>query len=317
MPGKNRWARPRRCHTDRYGSAGRLWLHWGTVAARPPTARAGDGPDGGGAWLEDRRAFHGPAVTTEGIPIRTTPDIELRVGPQPGENFDVHAWERSAERIPAADIHVANGSASALVDATRYYGKTVLIGVRVHGPHGRDIGWSHFETLPLVQALPTPEGLEAKDGPDSVQLDWHAAAPLFRIYRKMPADADWAQIGTSAKPSYADTTIEYGKTYRYFVQAIEKTGEKYAESEDSAIVAWTPVDKFPPAAPTGLTAVPGTRTIELVWERNTERDFASYRVYRDGKRIAEMVGSPAFSDKDVTAGTSYRYQVERGRYRRQ
>jgi hypothetical protein len=253
--------------------------------------------------------FTMPAVTTEGLKIPGKPDIELRVGPQPGENFDLREWERSAERIPAADIHVANGAASALVDAAKYYGKTVLIGVRVHGPGGRDIGWSHFETLPLVKALPQPEGLVAKDGPDSVQLDWHAGAPGFRIYRKMPADTDWTQIGTSEKPSYADTAVEYGKTYQYFVQSIEKTGEKYAESEDSASISWAPADKFAPAVPTGLTAVPGTRTIELVWDRNTEKDFASYRVYRDGKRIAEGLGSPTFSDKDAMPGIRYRYQV--------
>jgi hypothetical protein len=253
--------------------------------------------------------FTVPAVTTEGIAIRTTPDIELRIGPQPGANFDVHAWERSAERVPATEIHVSNGTASALVDASKYDGKTVLIGVRVHGPGGRDIGWSRFETVPVVQPLPQPEGLEAKDGPDSIELDWHAGAPLFRIYRKTRTDTDWTQIGTSARPSYSDTTIEYGKTYQYFVQSIEKTDEKYAESEDSATIAWTPVDKFAPAVPTGLTAVPGTRTIELVWERNVEKDFASYSVYRDGKRIAEMLGSPAFSDKDVMSGTTYRYQV--------
>jgi len=252
--------------------------------------------------------FTMPTVTTEGLPIRGTPDIELRIGP-PGEHFDVHAWERTAERVPPSDIRVSNGSASALVDAAGYYGQTVWIGVRVHGPGGRDVGWSRFDILQLVQALPRPEGLEAQDGKDSIRLDWHAGAPLFRIYRKMPAETDWAQIGTSEKPSYSDTTIEYGKTYQYFVQSIEKTGDKFAESEDSTSVTFTPKDKFPPAVPIGLTAVPGTRTIELVWERNGERDFASYSVYRDGKRIADMLGSPAYSDKDVKPGTTYRYQV--------
>lgn len=250
--------------------------------------------------------FTMPAVTTEGIPIRGMPDIELRIGPS---NGDVHAWERTAERVSPADIHVSNGSASALVDAGKYYGQTVWIGVRVHGPGGRDIGWSRFDILSLVQALPRPEGLEAQDGPDSIRLDWHAGAPLFRVYRKMPADPDWTQIGTSEKPAYSDTMIEYGKTYQYFVQSIEKTGEKYAESEDSASVTWTPKDKFPPAVPAGLIAVPGTRSIELVWERNSERDLASYNVYRDGKRIADMLGSPTFSDRDVKTGTTYRYQV--------
>jgi fibronectin type 3 domain-containing protein len=90
---------------------------------------------------------------------------------------------------------------------------------------------------------------------------------------------------------------------------VEKTGDRYAESELSEIISFKPTDLFPPAIPTGLTAVPGTRTIELVWDRNTEKDFASYRVYRDGKQVADGQPTPAYSDKDVTAGTTYRYQV--------
>jgi hypothetical protein len=253
--------------------------------------------------------FTVPRLTTEGLKIPGHPDIELRVGPIPGERFDVTEWERGAERVPASGIQVNDGTASALLDASKFYGKTVLVGVRVHGPGGRDVGWSRFETLPLVPALPRPEGLEAKNAADAVQLDWHAAAPEFRVYRRVQGEPDWSQIGTTAKPSYSDATIEYGKTYEYFVQSIQKTGEKYAESEASASIDWKPIDQFPPAVPAGLMAVPGTRTIELVWERNTEKDFASYRVYRDGQRIAEGLGSPAFSDKDVKAGTRYRYQI--------
>jgi fibronectin type 3 domain-containing protein len=142
-----------------------------------------------------------------------------------------------------------------------------------------------------------------------VRLEWHATAPEFRIFRKGPGDADWALTGTSAKPFFVDGSIEFGATYQYFVQSVQKTDEKYAESEPSAEISFKPVDRFPPAVPTGLTAVPGTRTIELVWERNSEKDFASYRVYRDGQKVAEGQTAPAYSDRDVKAGTRYRYQV--------
>ena len=110
-------------------------------------------------------------------------------------------------------------------------------------------------------------------------------------------------------PAYTDNTIDYGKTYRYLVQSVAKTDSKYAESDLSTTISFTPTDKFPPAAPTGLSAVPGTRTIELVWDRNTEKDFASYNVYRDGQKIAEGLSAPAYSDKDAQAGTMYQYQV--------
>lgn len=288
--------------------------------------------------------FAVPEATTENLPLRERPDIELRVGAMPAGGFTFPKWEAASERVQASVMHMQEieppppaepkGSTAAQkstkkktkyrpnapinpvvlyvdakVDASKYYGKTVVVGVRVHGPRGQDIGWSHLELVDMVAALPTPEGLTPSDAPDAIRLDWHAAAPEFRIFRKAPDDPAFRQIGTSDKPAYIDSTIEYGKTYDYEVQSIEKSGDRYAESELSAPVTFKPVDTFPPAVPTGLTPVPGSRTIELVWDRNTERDFASYTVYRDGKKVAEGLTAPAYSDRDVKPGTRYRYQV--------
>jgi hypothetical protein len=253
--------------------------------------------------------FTVPQRTTEDLPVKGAPDLELRVGPAPEGKFETAVWEQNSARVAAADIHVAGATASAEIPAKPLYGKTVVVGIRVHGPGGRDVGWSNFELVPVVPALPVPEGLEAKDAPDAVRLEWRAAAPEFRIFRKGPGDTDWALAGTSAKPFFVDGSIQFGATYRYFVQSVQKTDEKYAESEPSVEISFIPTDRFPPAPPAGLTAVPGTRTIELVWERNSEMDFASYRIYRDGRKIAEGQTAPAFSDRDVKAGTRYRYQV--------
>jgi fibronectin type 3 domain-containing protein len=161
----------------------------------------------------------------------------------------------------------------------------------------------------VVPALPVPEDLVITDAPDAAHLEWHAAAPQFRIFRRLSNEVNWSLIGTSDKPSYTDNTIEYGKTYQYFAQSIQKIDNQYAESEIPPFTTFTPVDKFPPAVPAGLSAVPGTRSIELVWDRNTEKDLASYRVYRDGQKVAEGVTAPAFSDKDAKPGVKYGYQV--------
>ncbi len=253
--------------------------------------------------------FTVPSATTEGFPIKGRPDIDLRVGEMPAGGFTFEKFARDAARVPDSELKVEGLHASAQVDASKLYHKTVLVAVRVHGPHGADVGWSKIEILELVPELPMPEGVALTDAPDAVKIEWHAAAPGFRIFRKGPDDPGFAQIATSEKPLYVDSTIEYGKSYDYLVQSIEKTGDRYAESEPSATVSIEPVDKFPPAVPAGLTPVPGSRSIELVWERNTEKDFASYQVYRDGKKIADSVTAPAFSDRDVKPGVHYRYQI--------
>jgi len=250
-----------------------------------------------------------PKVTTEGMPIPGTPEIEVRIGEAPPGPFNTAAWEKSSERIPASVITVNNQVALATVDASKMTGKTEAIFVRVLGPHGRNVGWSNPQQVTVVPPLPTPEGLTAGDAPDAVRLEWHAAAAQFRVYRRSGDAGEWKQIGIADKPFYLDATIDYGKTYEYTVQSIEKSGDKYAESEASKSFSFKPEDKYPPAVPTGLTAVAGSRNVELTWERNTEKDLAAYRVYRDGKKIADGLTAPSYSDKDVKPGTKYSYQV--------
>lgn len=250
--------------------------------------------------------FTVPAVTTEGIPVRKS-DIELRVGPPAPEGFDMNTWLRTSDRVPVPAGH--EPMARVEVPAAKYYGKTVDIAVNVHGPGGRTVGWSRFAIVDVVPALPTPRDLAAANAPDAVQLRWMPTAPEFRIFRKLVPDTAWMQIGSSSMTTYTDNAIEYGMTYQYMVQSAQKTADGYAESELSDVTTIKPVDTFPPAVPAGLAAVPGARNIDLVWERNTEKDFAGYRVFRDGKQIAESLTAPTFTDRDVMAGVRYRYQV--------
>ena len=247
-----------------------------------------------------------PKVTTEGLAIKNKErDIELRVGPPP-DPWNTETWERTSDRIP---VPQDKPLARVEVPASKYYDKTVDIAVSVHGPGGRTMGWSMFVILPVIPALPTPENLTPEDAPDAIHLEWRAMAPEFRIFRKFPAEVNWMQIATSTRPSYTDGMIEYGKTYQYMVQSIHKLDNTYAESELSDAKTFMPTDKFAPAVPTGLSTVPGTRSIELVWNRNTEKDFASYRIYRDGKKIADGATAPSYSDRDVQPKVKYSYQV--------
>jgi len=251
-----------------------------------------------------------PKLTTEGLPIKGDPDIELRVGPwgkAPGLS-DLETWIKTSDRQTVVQDRPI---AVVKVPAAKYYGKTVDIAVNVHGPQGRSMGWSTFQIVTVVTALPVPEGLTASDAPDAIHLEWHGAAPEYRIFRKPEPSPtpEWEQIGTSPKTSYADATIEYGKTYKYFVQAVEKTGDTYAESELSPEITFKPTDHFAPAVPTSLTAIPGARSIELVWDRNLEKDFATYRVYRNGQELARDLTSASYSDQTAQPGTKYQYQV--------
>jgi fibronectin type 3 domain-containing protein len=253
--------------------------------------------------------FTVPKLTTEGLPIPGTPEIEVRIGEPPAGPFNAAAWEKSSERIPATAITVNNQVASAMIDASKMTSKTEAVFARVLGPHGRNVGWSNPQQVTVVPPLATPEALTAANAPDAVRLEWHGAAAQFRVYRRSGDGGEWKQIAVADKPFYVDGSIDYGKTYEYTVQSIEKSGDNFAESEASKSFSFRPEDKYPPAVPSGLTAVAGSRNIELTWERNTEKDLAAYRVYRDGKKIADALIAPSYSDKDVKPGTKYSYQV--------
>jgi hypothetical protein len=292
-----------------------------------------------------------PLQTTEGLRIDGPPDVELRVGVAP-DTWNQAEWEKNSDRIavPAGPwpapppkaprtkklakptttakaakqakqtTAAAKASDQALllrtvdVDSAKYANKTVVVGVRVHGPSGHDDGWSRLISLEVKPVLPMPRDLRAANARDAVHLQWTADAPAFRVFRrqydsKPPADADWVQIGDSTQPSFDDKAIDYGKAVQYRVESVRKTGEIWQESDPSATISWTPKDEFPPAVPMGLATISGTRSIELDWDRVADSDVAGYRVYRNGVKVAEGLQTPSFSDKDVVAGSKYSYQV--------
>jgi fibronectin type 3 domain-containing protein len=96
---------------------------------------------------------------------------------------------------------------------------------------------------------------------------------------------------------------------------LRKAGDgKETESEVSDTVTLTPKDVFPPAVPTGLHAIIGTRTVELSWDRDVEPDLAGYHLYRaegDGQltQVPAKLVAPSYSDHEVHAGGHYRYAV--------
>ena len=284
-----------------------------------------------------------PQETTEGLEIEGNNEVEMRVGVLPAP-WDQEAWQRNSERVLVPGVPVSllkpvkktksRGKSTSNkkvapprkgaplqvldksildrtveIDASKYVGKSIGIGVLVHGPTGRDDGWS-IVTLDVLPVLPAPRDLVATDTRDAVHLQWSGEAPAFRIFRRQGAgDGDWVQIGESTQPSFDDKAVEYGKTRQYYVLAVRKAGDKWMESYPSETITWTPVDKFPPAVPAGLAVISGAKTIELSWDRVTDGDLAGYRVYRNGVRIADGLQTNSYSDKDVVAGTKYGYQV--------
>jgi len=258
-----------------------------------------------------------PPQTTENLALKRVTGVEIRLWPGDGKPYDMERMLANSHTVPArAD---APGAVTAETPAAPWAGKEVFFLVRSFGPKRRPSGWSNLAMVRVVEPLATPAAadLAAEAVSEGVRLRWkYAALPdlSFRIFRAVDKDTEHEQVDVAATTEWLDRNTEYGKEYRYWIQAVRRAGNADAESEIAGPATVRPVDKFPPAVPKGLNAVPGLNTVELTWDPNQERDLAVYRVYRAEaggpfELLADKAASPAYSDRKVQAGKQYRYRV--------
>jgi fibronectin type 3 domain-containing protein len=163
-----------------------------------------------------------------------------------------------------------------------------------------------------------PTGLDATSGTGQgeIDLDWNDnSEPDFDHYVVERADNPsftGSTTWTAASSQYADSGLAPGETYHYRVYAVD-TGSNQSgpSSSDSAVAT-----DLPPAAPTGLSATPGSDEgeIDLDWNDNIESDFCHYRVERAmnpsfSGATSWTSGASGLTDSGLTPGERYYYRV--------
>lgn len=166
------------------------------------------------------------------------------------------------------------------------------------------------EVLPATLIGVTPPALtynvyEALREPTSASPDTGAPKPGGTRLTGSPV----------SDPTYTDNRIVWGAERCYDVRTVETIGGLSIESDAPPPACATLVDTFPPAAPKGLTAVPGEGAISLIWQPNDEKDLGGYLVLRGvaPDTLEPMTPSPiqetTFRDT-VAAGGRYSYVVK-------
>lgn len=145
-----------------------------------------------------------------------------------------------------------------------------------------------------------PYNLEGKFVPEQdrpyVALTWtsdNGASILkgYNIYRvdvtsdEKPVVTYDSYDSTGKRPHYEDYKIELGRTYRYWVTAVNK--KDGSESNASNTVDVATMNVTPPSTPKGLAAYVIDPGVSLDWAANPELDIVGYNVYTSSNATAK------------------------------
>jgi fibronectin type 3 domain-containing protein len=137
----------------------------------------------------------------------------------------------------------------------------------------------------------------------------------FNVYRREDAAAPLNPSPLS-DVKFEIGGVEYGREQCFVVRTVQAIDKVTLESVPSAPGCLTPLDKFPPAAPSGLRAVAEDGAVSLVWDRSAEADLGGYLVLRGeapGDTLQPLTPEPVkdatYRDVTVKPGVRYVYAV--------
>ncbi len=205
-------------------------------------------------------------------------------------------------------------------------------------PEVEELEAAEEETAPAADAPPAaPVGLAATAGDGTVALTWDDPGDAtitgyeYRVYAT-GREQDWREwkeiTGTTSRTTGYTLTLTNDVAYRVQLRARNSAGAG-APSEVSGTPQAPAADEMeeepsgppadaPPAAPVGLAATAGDRTIALTWDDPEDATITGYeyRVYadreddwREWKRITRTTSATTEHTLTLTNGVSYRVQL--------
>ena len=197
---------------------------------------------------------------------------------------------------------------------------TVLVlGARALASLGKPSPYSNLVKLFPRTPPAAPEDLVVEPTPQGIQVEWQEGEDEieYRVYRRNANVKDFGEPLASPKrgtTSYVDTTAEFGRRYIYTVTSVVSK-KPLVESAIAAEHEVNYQDRFPPAIPRDVVALPETGRVRLLWKPSTSEDTEGYWIYRlaPGESFRaineELVVGSEFLDRDVIQGQLYRYYI--------
>jgi len=152
----------------------------------------------------------------------------------------------------------------------------------------KDAAGNLSDASAIISAVPTdtvpppiPTSLKVSSVNDNrVELSWKAVKATdlagYQLEYKISTDEAWNEIQIGRVTKHTITDLINNTEYSFRISS-KDTSDNI--SDYSSVVTGTPMDKTPPAVPTGLAAVTGTNgEIELSWNANVEDDLDCYEI---------------------------------------
>lgn len=228
--------------------------------------------------------------------------------------------------FPHADVMVHwNGAIPALLTEATIFENGIA------DPPGPSFGFCFNTFEPADTLAPSSPSLftATRAGADSVLLSWGASADDWSIshYRILRDGVALAQV-PAAQSSYVDVRVPMG-THTYEVIAYDHASPQGAGVDQSARIAaamgqmyglasipavaapYVQPDITPPAAPRNLVGASVPGRVSLRWSPSTDDvGVTSYRLYRDGLALGDVVAPDTTFIDSVVATASYVYTVD-------
>jgi len=185
--------------------------------------------------------------------------------------------------------------------------------------NSRRVGGSQTVGAELFDTPARPEGAALAYDEQTLTLTWSLVpGDSYLVYpsgSSVPADAA-AITPAPIKVAKATLPVVFGTRVCFVVRSVAGTRPVVTESAPSDEACVTPVDTFPPPAPSGLVAVASPGAISLTWDPVTAADLGGYIVLRgegSSDRLQPLMTTPvseaSFNDQTAKAGVRYFYAV--------
>jgi len=228
---------------------------------------------------------------------------------------------------PPPGVQVQGGTMSVPDAKGLAFGKRYIYVATAEDSTQRSSAPSQRLEVAFLAAPEAPQGLRAEPGDREVSLRWQPPAAFLDgapasgeiRYTILRGGEDGPLTAVTTAPvagtTYTATGLANDTAYRFAVQAVRVEGASAAKGPVSAAVAATPLNTRPPQPPGNLVAIPAGTSVRLGWNPSPAEDLAEYAIYRAaGEGEFARIGTTPpittlYTDRDVQAGTRYRYAV--------